>query len=318
MNKLIMYAMCLSLVLVPACAFITIPLAPGTRSLEEKKVQGKGRDKILLIDISGVISSEKRDEFGGLTQTPDHVARLKEELKEAEQDDSVKALVLRINSPGGTVTASDIMYRELINFKARNNIPIVACFMDIAASGGYYIAMASDKIYAHPTTITGSIGVIALKFNAQGLLDKIGVVNETITSAALKDSMSPYRGMSEQERTIMQAVLDELHERFTNVVQTGRPNLSAQQITNLSDGRVFTAGQARDVGLIDGIGYLEDAIKTAEQRAGLKPGSKVVMYHRPYRYKNNIYSQTSFNLLNIGGDPVRQSLPMHFMYLWRP
>jgi len=318
MKKNIVCILIVSLFLLSGCAFITIPFVTGTMPLKEKTVQGKGRDKILLIDISGIISSENRDSFGGMSRSPDHVARLKEELKRAQKDHSIKALVLRINSPGGTVTASDIMYRELMDFKAQTNVPIVACLMDIAASGGYYIAVASDNIYAHPTTITGSIGVIALKFNAKGLLDKIGVVNETITSAALKDSMSPFRGMSEQERSIMQAVLDELHERFTGVVQAGRAHLSASEIAALSDGRVFTAAQALEAGLVDGIGYLDSAIEAAEQLAGLEPNTRVVMYHRPRRYKNNIYSQSSINLINLGGEGGGQSLPMRFMYLWSP
>jgi protease-4 len=210
------------------------------------------------------------------------------------------------------------MYRELMDFKARKNVPIVACLMDIAASGGYYIAMASDAVHAHPTTVTGSIGVLAVKFNAKGLLDKIGVVNETITSASLKDSMSPFRGMTEQERMIMQTILDEMHGRFTDVVQAGRPRLSAQDVVSVADGRIFTAGQALEAGLIDRIGYLDGAIEAAEQMAGIESGSRVVMYHRPYHYKNNIYSQSSINLINIGGDGNGQSLPMRFMYLWTP
>lgn len=308
----------LSLFLFSACAFVNVPLVPGTAPLKEKKVQGKGRDKILLVDIAGILSTEKQGLFGSRNRAPDHVARLKEELKRAERDRRVKALVLRINTPGGTVTASDIMYRELMDFKARKNVPVVACLMDIAASGGYYIAMASDTIFAHPTTVTGSIGVIAVKFNAKGLLDKIGIENETITSADLKDSMSPFRGMSEQERTLMQNILDEMHGRFTGVVQAGRPRLSVEDVAAVSDGRIFTAGQALDAGLIDRIGYLDNAIEAAEQMAGLESGSRVVMYHRPYNYKNNIYSQSSINLINIGGDGSGPSQPMRFMYLWTP
>lgn len=299
------------------CAFVTVPLVPGTRPLIEHTLQGTGREKILLIDIAGVISGESRESFPGLSQQPDHVALLKEVLKKADGDSSVKAIVVRINSPGGAVTASDIMYRELLEFKKRRSVPVVACCMDIAASGGYYIAMAADSVYAHPTTVTGSIGVIALKFNLSGLMEKIGVVDETITSADLKDIMSPFRGMTAQERAIMQSILDELHARFTDVVHSGRQLLTLQQIIGLADGRVFTATQAHEAGLVDAIGYLDDAVHEAENRAGLKPGARVVMYHRPNRYKNNIYSHSSVNVLNIGGD-VSGILPFQFMYLWNP
>ncbi len=297
------------------CAFVTVPLVTGTLPLVEKTLQGKGRDKILLIDIDGVISDVSRDSL--VNPQPDHVARLKEILKKAEGDGRIKALIVRINSPGGTVTASDIIYRELLDFKKRRSLPVVACLMDIAASGGYYIAMAADSVYAHPTTVTGSIGVIALKFNLQGLLEKVGVVDETITSAALKDSMSPFRGMTAQERAIMQSILDELHGRFTDVVHSGRQLLTMQQVIGLADGRVFTAAQAHEAGLVDAIGYLDDAIHEAENRAGLKPGARVVMYHQPNRYKNNIYSHSSVNLLAIGGDAAG-ILPLRFMYLWNP
>jgi protease IV len=301
-----------------SCAFVTVPLVPGTFPLAEKTLQGKGRDKILLIDVSGILSSESREGFAGMRRELDHVAVLKEVLEKAAADSSIKALVLRINSPGGSVTASDIMYRELLEFKAQHSIPVIACMLDVAASGGYYIAMAADSVHAHPTTVTGSIGVIALKFNIKGLLDRVGVSEETITSAALKDSMSPFRGMTEQERAILQSILDDMHARFENVVRSGRPKLDAQQVTALADGRVFTAEQARKAGLIDEVGYLDDALEAAKQRAGLRSDARVVIYHRPNRYSNNIYSQSSINLISIGADGPGPVLPLRFMYLWKP
>jgi len=318
MKKIIRTVFLLALFMVQSCAFVTVPLMPGTAPLTEMTLQGRGRDKILLIDVSGVVSSEGRDMLGGLSRKPDHVSQLKEQLEKAAEDRRIQAVVVRINSPGGTVTASDIMYRELLAFKQEHGVPVVASCMDIAASGGYYIAMAADSVYAHPTTVTGSIGVIALKFNAKGLLDKIGVKDETITSAALKDSMSPFRGMSEQERSIMQTILDDLHGRFIDVVCAGRPKLTEEQVAALADGRVFTAHQAREAGLVDEIGYLDDAIREAEKRSGLRSGARVVMYHRPHHYKNNIYSQTSINVLSFGIDGLDCGLPLRFMYVWNP
>jgi len=318
MRRLVMWLCCVLFAGIPACAFVTVPLAPGTLPLTEKTLQGRGRDKILLIDISGILSGESRDDFIGRGREPDHVAVLKEVLDKAAEDKSVKALVLRINSPGGSVTASDIMYRELLEFKSKQKIPVVACMLDVAASGGYYVAMAADSVHAHPSTVTGSIGVIALKFNIKGLLDKVGVVEETITSADLKDSMSPFRAMTERERAIMQAILDDMHARFENVVRAGRPQLDAQQVAALADGRVFTAEQAREAGLIDEIGYLDDALKAAQQMASLRSDVRVVTYHRPNRYSNNIYSQSSINLISIGAEGPGPVLPLRFMYLWKP
>lgn len=307
-----------AVLMMSGCAVVTMPLVPRAAPLKEKTLQGRGRDKILLVDISGIVSSEDRETLGGLSRRPDHVSLLKEELERAAGDSRIRALVVRINSPGGSVTASDIMYRELLGFKKRRGVPVIACCMDIAASGGYYIAMAADSVYAHPTSVVGSIGVIAMKFNVKGLLDKIGVIDETITSAALKDSMSPFRGMSEQERAIMQDILDEMHARFTDVVSEGRKGLSRRQVADLADGRVFTASQALEAGLVDRIGYLDDAIGEAEKRAGLPRGARIVMYHRPSSYKNNIYSQTSINVLSLAADLPDRGLPLRFMYLWNP
>jgi len=147
----------------------------------------------------------------------------------------VKAVVLRVNSPGGTVTASDIIYRELMLFRERTKVPVVAVMMDVAASGGYYLAMATDAILVHPSTVTGSIGVIMLTVNAKGLLEKVGVEANAITSGPRKDMGSPFRTMTSEEKAIFQGVIDSFYQRFLTVVQEGRPELSADQIKKLAD-----------------------------------------------------------------------------------
>ncbi|MEI6127179.1 MAG: S49 family peptidase, partial [Pseudomonadota bacterium] len=185
--------MCLLLVAFQGCAFVNVPLFQFTQPLVEKNLEGKGKNKILLIDIEGVITSGKKQSFLGSDTEPDPVARIKEELEKASLDKRIKAVILKINSPGGTVTASAIIHKELLKFKEKTGIAVIACLMDIAASGGYYVANAADKIIAHPTTVTGSIGVIAMKFNVKGLMDKIGVSDETIKSADKKDILSPFR-----------------------------------------------------------------------------------------------------------------------------
>ncbi len=178
-------------------ACVTINLPPGPGALEEHKVSGSGKDKVLLLDISGVISSENKESF---YTSPGMLATVKEELERAAKDERVKAIVLRINSPGGTVTASDIIYHELKTFKASRNIPVVASIMDVGASGGYYIAAAADSVLAHPSSVTGSIGVIMLTVNARGLLEKVGVETNAVTSGPRKDMGSPFRVMSPEER----------------------------------------------------------------------------------------------------------------------
>jgi len=286
--------------------------------LQETKVSGKGRQKILLLDISGVINEE---EGGGIAPKPNMVSRVKEELTKASADPNVRGVVLRINSPGGTVTASDIIYQEVENFKKRTGRKVVASILDIGASGAYYISMAADRILANPTSVTGSIGVIMLHVNVQGLLEKIGVTTQAIKSGPHKDMGSPLKPLAPEDRELLQGVIDDLYARFLGVVQSGRPQLSPDQVRTLADGRVYTADQALKAGLVDEIGYLEQGIEEAKKLAGLKD-AEVIMYIRPDEAKGTIYAQASA-LLNpppLGVDLKRifDLKSPKFMYLWMP
>jgi protease-4 len=248
---------------------------------------------------------------------------LKEQLDLAAKDDRIKGLLLRINSPGGTVTASDILYHEILTYKRQKKVPVVASIVDVGASGGYYVAAAADAIMAHPSSVTGSLGVIMLTVNARGLLEKVGVEANAVTSGPRKDMGSPFRAMSVEERDIFQGVIDQLYQRFLTVIHEGRPNLSPEQIRKLADGRIYTGEQAKEAGLVDGIGYLDDAVELAKNRAKVS-NIRVVTYRRPGEYRNNIYSRLSgeptlgptlpsldlFSLVR-GGTP-------QFMYLWMP
>lgn len=300
------------------CAFVSIPLFGPTQPLEEVYLEGTGKDRILIIDISGSISSAKRRALIGLNNEPDSlVARVKEELNKASTDDRVKAVILRINSPGGTVTACDIIYREILKFKKRTDVYVAACLMDIAASGGYYIACAADEIVAHPTTVTGSIGVIAMKFNFKGLLDKVGIQDQSIMSGDKKDMFSYWRDMTLEEKKIMQEIIDSMQGQFIAAIDQGREALSIDEIVPLADGRIYTARQALGHKLIDRIGYLDDTIQLAKSAAGLDK-ARVISYHRPMEYKNNIYSQANISILGMGEKDIVEQLPVQFMYLWHP
>lgn len=304
--------------LTAGCTF-NFPLFPGPGPLQETQVSGTGKAKVLLVEISGVISSQDGD---GLMPTPSLIASVKEQLTRATQDENVKAVVLRINTPGGTVTASDIIHHELKMFKASRKIPIVASIMDVGASGGYYIAAASDTVLAHPSSVTGSIGVIMLTVNARGLLEKVGVEATVVTSGPRKDMGSPFRTMTTEERAIFQGLIDSFYQRFLTVVQEGRPHLQMDQIKKLADGRIYTGDQAKELGLVDEIGYLEDAVAAAKKKAGLTE-ARVVMYKRPGEYSNNVYSKlvTPSPLASLGNldlmSFVRGGTPQ-FMYLWMP
>ncbi len=164
--------LCLLAVICLQAGCITVNLIEPSGPVKEVQLSGTGDGKVLLLDLSGVISSQDKE---GLVPQPNMLATFKEELTRASKDDKIKAVVVRINSPGGTVTASDILYHELRDFKTKKKVPVIVSMMDVAASGGYYLAMAADSILVHPSTVTGSIGVIMLTVNARGLLEKVGV-----------------------------------------------------------------------------------------------------------------------------------------------
>ena len=299
---------------------ITVNLPPGPGPLVETQVSGTGSAKVLMLDLVGMISSAEEH---GFYPIPSQVARLKEALTKAADDPKVQSLILRINTPGGTVTASDVLYHELRLFKQKKKIPIIASIMDVGASGGYYVAMGADKIVAHPSSVTGSLGVIMLTMNANGLLEKIGVHARAITSGPKKDMGSPFRAMTDEEREIFQSVINGLYERFLTVIKEGRRNLTADEIRKLADGRIYSGEQAKAVGLVDSIGYLDDAIELAKREAGLTD-ARIVVYQQPGEYRHNIYSRVlgqegngnflaNFDLMAL----VRGGTPQ-FMYLWMP
>jgi len=289
------------------------------KPLVESVIYGDGESKILLVQIEGVIS-DAREETSLLSISQDGmVARFREQLDKARGDDAVRAVILRINSPGGTVTASDILYDELLRFKHERQIPVIAQLMGLATSGGYYVAMAADEIVAHPTTVTGSIGVIFMGVNLSGLMEKLGIEDQTLTTGPYKDAGSMFRAMRPEERTQLLSVLDDLFVRFKQVVRDGREALSPEQIDALADGRIYSATQARAAGLVDDIGGLEESVERAEQRAGIST-SRVVTYHRPREWRENLYTRApaapsvEFDLIPDWPGVRRPA----FLYLWAP
>ena len=314
-------AILLGALCVAGCSVISVDLSPRIRPLEEETVEGKGDAKILLVDVSGFLSDDTPSGLLTIGSPPPRVpmlVRFREELKKAGEDSKVKAIVLRINSPGGTVTASDIIYREITAFKQTSRLPVIASMMDVAASGGYYVALAADTIVAHPTTVTGSIGVILLSVNAEGLMQKLGVATAAIKSGERKDMGSPFRQLSPEERAIFQSVIDDLHRQFVAKV-VERRKIPAATAATLADGRIYTAEQALGHLLVDRIGYIPDALDVARQAAGLET-AKVIVYKRPREYRATYYARTetdmgTFEMLSkitgLAGGP-------QFLYLWAP
>ncbi len=269
------------------CAIIKIPLNPPVPKLEERVVEGEGRAKIAMVDISGLLSL---DRFGldRFSKEPPQVARFKEELDLAAGDDRVVALLVRIDSPGGSVTASDILYHELERFQRQKKVPVVACVMDKALSGGYYVALAAQEIVAHPTAVVGGVGVISYRLDVSGLLEKLGVRSATVQSGPLKDFWSPLRESRPAEVAIMQEIVHDLNRRFLQLVKENRP-VTSQTMQLVASARIFDAGQALELKLVDRLGYLEDAIARARELAGVEE-ARVVIYRRPGAYGESIYA----------------------------
>lgn len=278
------------LLLFGATGCITVDLLSGgpNAPLEQSVVQGTSGPKILLVEIDGMISGEAPGAGFFPSDEISMVARVREVLDRARQDDEIRGVLVRIDSPGGTATASEQIYSELRRFKQERGVPVVAQFLQLAASGGYYVAMAADEIQAHPTSVLGSIGVIFSGVNAAELMDKIGVEDQTIKGGRLKDMGSLFRPLSAEERGQLQSIVDELHARFKEVVDAGRPNLTSEQIDVLADGRIYSARQGLENGLVDRIGALPEAIGLLSDRMGA-PSVRVVTYHRPNAPRRNIY-----------------------------
>jgi len=307
----------------PGCVLISANLNPFSSTpepLEEYVIDGEGKNKILLLDISRVISSRSEENALSVKREEATTARVLEELNRARKDDSVCAVVLRINSPGGTVTASDTIFHELLRFKEERRVPVVAQLMDTATSGAYYVALASDEIVASPTTVTGSVGVVMYGINLSGLMTKIGIKDQTLKSGALKDSGSPLRPMTPEDAQVLQEVLTQMQARFLGLVRQRRPALTDETVQVIADGRVLTADQALQGHLVDHIGYLEDSIRIARQHAGVSE-ARVVMYRRSQEFAENIYSQPpvvapQVNLVHVDLSSFVQ--PPQLMYLWLP
>ena len=241
--------------------------------------------------------------------------------RRAEEDPKIKAVILKIDSPGGSVTASDILYSEIAGFKNRTGVKVVVAMMDVAASGGYYISLPADHILAHPTTVTGSIGVIFARPKVTGLMEKIGLGVEVNKSGAEKDMGSPFRQASAAEEKIFQDLTDRLGARFIDLVARHR-KLKPEVVAQISTARVYLANEALELGLVDEIGYLENAIRQAKNLAGLAEDAKVVVYRRAEYPDDNIYNtSTSFggakaSLISMELPGALNHIQTGFYYLW--
>jgi protease IV len=290
--------------------------------LKEYTLQGSTKGKVLIISIKGKITDDV--ESGLIRKKPSMVQEIVAQLKKAEKDKDVSAVLLVIDSPGGSVTASDVLYHEIVRFKEKTGTKMVAAMMDVAASGGYYIALPADAIVAHPTTITGSVGVLFLQPKVVGLMDKIGVDVQVSKSGANKDIGSPFRTATAQEKQIIQEMTDKLARRFLDLVAQHR-RIDATGMTDIASAKVYLADEAQRLGLVDRLGYLNDAVDEARRLAGLGKDAKVVVYRREKYENDTMYNMQStwtggderLTLIGLGLPASEASeITTGFYYLW--
>jgi len=251
-------------------------------------VIGSG-DAVAVIDLNGTITSDQPQPISSSLITPGQV---KELLDQADSLDQVKAVVIKVNSPGGSVVASDEIYHMLLDFDK----PVVIWMGELAASGGFYISCAGDYVYAHPDTLTGSIGVISQFINAEQFLDKYGIEAVVITSGPHKDMGSLFRGMTDEEQEIWSEMIDQIYDDFVQIVADGR-NLPEATVRELADGRVYTGQQALELGLVDAVGLTNDAIDKAAELGGIEGEPQVIELKPTPSLLESLYSLQSRSAL---------------------
>lgn len=235
--------------------FVVIAVLSFTSDDEGMAVPSLKRNKVAVVPITGEIVSS---------------SPVVEQLSHFAESHSVRAIVVRINSPGGAVAPSQEIYEEILRIRRETGKPVVASMDTVAASGGYYIAAACDHIVANPGTITGSIGVIAQWFNLEGLVEWARLRPETVTSGDMKDAGSPFREMTVEEREYYQRIVAQLHEQFIKAVIEGRDGrMTAEEVRKVADGRVFTGSEAVELKLVDQTGGLKQALRKAGEMAGV-------------------------------------------------
>lgn len=285
----------------------TVFMTGQTDYIQENVVhKGDFNKKIVVIRLEGVITNETSEEFA-------------RQLKVAKGDSSVKAIIVRTITPGGSVSASDQIHHLISEFRKDTNKPVVAFMQTVAASGGYYTSVACNSIVAEPTVITGSIGVIMNHIVIKDLLqDKLGINPVVIKSGLKKDWPSPFSETTDEQREYLQSTLiAPAYERFVNLVAQGREQLlTYEEVKHLADGSIYTAPQAMENHLIDYVGYMDKAIATAEKLAGIK-NAKVIEYARPFSFINMLGAQESKGF-KLDRNTIQEFTTPQLQYIWSP
>lgn len=282
--------------------------AAGQGRLYEEMVvrEGPRNSKIVVINAAGILDGAQAE-------------AVYRQLKDARKDSTVKGIIVRVNSPGGTISASDRIYREIVDYRRERSQPAVAFMQGVAASGGYYASVGCDEIIAEPTALTGSIGVIMAHFVFQDLLEnKLGIQPIFLTKGEKKDWPSSFRAPTKEELAYIETrLLDPAYERFVNVVKEGREKvLSASEVEKLADGSIFVADEALKVKLIDQTGYLDDAIARVKALAGIE-AARVVEYRSPFSFMSLLSAkQADTSILRFDRTKLFELSTPQVLYLW--
>ena len=276
--------------------------------------------RIALIDVDGVLLNQNYGSFYAVGDNP--LAAFRDKLDASAHDSQVAAVLLRINSPGGSVTTCDVMAEELRRFKAETHKPVVACLMDMATSGAYLVAVEADRIVAHPTGLTGGLGVVFNHYNLQDAMAQLNLVADPVKAGARIDMGTVTAPLDDETRAMIQKMADAYRDHLRRRVKARRAGMTPQDQKASDDGRVFLASQAMDIHLVDRLGYLHDAIAEAEHLAGID-GAEVVLFHRSGYPAHSLYAITPNQA------PLNEAIPFSypgldrsrlptFLYLWQP
>lgn len=294
-----------SVFILAGCTSIRLNLFTGkTEPLREFNLSGTGKGKVLIIPVDGLISNHA--DFSLVAEHPGMIENVISQLHCAENDDQIKAILLKIDSPGGLTTASDILYNEITKFKQKTGKKVVVSMMDFATSGAYMISLPADMVTAHPTTVTGSVGVIFMRPQISGLMEKIGMNVEVSKSGKNKDMGSPFRQPLPDEEAIFQHVIDSLNNQFLAMVKKHRA-IDDKSMETIATARIFLAKDALKLGMIDKICYIDEALDECKSLSGLDKDAQIIIYRRKYYPNDNIYNTSlsqykgsKISLINIG------------------
>ncbi len=286
--KIRSYPLGILLLACTGCAFVSLDLGSITQMqpFEERVIYEGSKDKILVVEVLGLIRTTNRhDSFMPKQGT---FERIESVLDLAKKDRKIKGVILKIDSPGGGYTASDLVFRKIQEFKSSQKIPVVACITDQGTSGAYMIALSSDYIVALPSSVVGNVGVLMPSVSLGGLMEMLGITEQTIKSGKLKDAGSPLHDMSEEERALLKSIVMQFYDDFIERVKTRRP-VTSEDIAVIQDGRVMTSLTGKKLHLIDEVGYYEDSLRKVTELADVE-NPTVVVYRRRGENKGGFYT----------------------------